>query len=262
MSCKTLLAAALAGAIALEELSIECIPGNSRMPLSALEVIASNWPQWATSLVKLRLNLVNDLQEDSFPMSVRMMTAHLVNFTALVRLQLSLLNIPALYFKQLAKALPIMGLQTLDLQNISSRYRYIAKFLKSCKDTLRSFSLSQSTFVELKNFYQLIRQCTYRLELRKCNFRGSNAGDKGLHFGDFNELRPQTVEGLSHSPFHLVYNLPLESEDHQWVSVYTTKQDAYAIELDSDKGDDVKYWLDQVHDCVELKWIWSQERFI
>jgi hypothetical protein len=57
MSCKTLLAAALAGAIALEELSIERIPGNSRMPLSALEVIASNWPQWATSLVKLDSNL-------------------------------------------------------------------------------------------------------------------------------------------------------------------------------------------------------------
>lgn len=278
MSCKTLLVAALTGAIALEELSIERIPGNSRMPLSALEVIASNWPQWATSLVKLQLNFVNDIHEgmvrhqdrskltlsnhqDTFHMSVRMITAHLVRFTALAHLQLSLLNTPALYFKQLAKALPMMGLQTLDVQNISTRYRYIVKFLSSCTDTLRSFSLSHSRLAERDNFEQSIRLCTYILKLRKCVFRSLNAGNQGLHLGRFNQSRPQTVEDLYYSRGRPLSDTHLESDQRDWVSVYINAQDGYAVELDSDEGDDIKHWLSQLQRTVELKEAWDEERF-
>jgi hypothetical protein len=134
-----------------------------------------------------------------------------------------------------------MGLQTLDLQNISTRSRYIVKFLESCKDTLRSFSLSHSTLVEPNNFEQLIRLCTYILRLRKCVFRGLNAGNKGLHFRRFNQLRPQTVEGLHYSRGRPLYDTHLESEQHNWVSVYINAQDCYAVELNSDEGDDIEH---------------------
>jgi hypothetical protein len=219
IACKVLLNAVLIGNFALEELSIPQGCEHPSMPLSALEMITAHWPQWPSPLLKLHLNLAYDPTDGttrhvvclcnelirilvSSTMGVTLLSTLLRKLTTLMDLRLALRESPHYYFKALAKALPTtMGLHRLELSDISTRYRYIAMVLRTCKETLRSLTLSHVTFGEPENFDKMVMLCHYQLKLRESFFRGINAENKGLHFGHFNKRRPQTVEGLTTTPY-------------------------------------------------------------
>jgi hypothetical protein len=112
----------------------------------------------------------------------------------LVDLQLILCKSPASYFKQMAIAMPMTTLQRLKLSHITTRYKYLATFLMSCEDTLRSLTLDYVTLNDNDTLSKLSSMCDNLFKLREIVLQGLNVGNKGLCFGEFNKLRPLTHE--------------------------------------------------------------------
>jgi hypothetical protein len=76
------------------------------------------------------------------------------------------------------------ALQRLKLSHITTRYKYLATFLMSCEDTLRSLTLDYVTLNDNDTLSKLSSMCDNLFKLREIVLRGLNVGNKGLCFGE------------------------------------------------------------------------------
>jgi hypothetical protein len=180
------------------------------------------------------------------------MSAFFLSLTAMVDLRLALRNCPASYFKQLAKAMLRTVLQRLELSHTVTRNRYLAMFLESFKDTLHSLTLDHVTLNDNDTIDKLLSMCVDLLKLRKIVLQGLNVGSQGLHFGEFNKLRPLARDYDPLSP-RLHQYLPFADFDEaDWVMVYISDRNIFGVELCVDEGDDVEYWIRKAMDSVQF----------
>jgi hypothetical protein len=269
VASQILLSAVIAGNIGFEEFPIEPGYNELQLPLSALDMTSVHWPKSSSSLQKLQLELANDLKEgksncpyqnsmftdlspEAFLMNSITVSAFFRRLKVLVSLQLTLQKSPPSYFKELAIAMPMLVLQRLKLTHISTRYKYLATFLESCKDTLRSLSLH---YIPLNDntYGKLVSMCVDLFRLREIVLRSLNVGRKALYFHDFSELRPKTLEYGLHSP-HIYNGLTLTDFDEvDWVLVYTSGCDMCEVRLCADEGDDIDYWIRKFMERVVVR---------
>lgn len=153
-----------------------------------------------------------------------------------VRLHLD--NCPVDFFKELAKGMPHTNLRRIKLSGITTRYKYLAVFLRSCESTLRSLTLDHVNLIKMTTSQSITRLMASELKLERCVLRGINVDGRSLRFGKINEMRPwtkcKTIDGCG----------------DEWVSVYTDKHEDHELKLLSKEGDDMRYWLSKAWECV------------
>jgi hypothetical protein len=165
LACSFQKSTAFTGIAALEEFAIGRDWNTLQLPLSALDTIAANHPNWSSSLQRLQLELENDLKEggsqhlqgqihlanaspEALTFNIILVSSFFRRLTVLVDLQMAPRKAPASYFKQLSVAMPVMALQRLKLSHVTTRHKYLVTFLRSYKDTLRSITLDHITLTD------------------------------------------------------------------------------------------------------------------
>lgn len=129
-------------------------------------------------------------------------------------------------------SLPTLTLQRLTLSHFTTRYKYIAMFLKSTQSTLRSLTLSHCSLTDEYHFKCLLDLLWERFSLEECTLSSLNAGERGIYFRPILNMRPNTEEGHYHFDGF-----------HDWVHVHKNLGWDSALELRTADGDDMKYWL-------------------
>jgi hypothetical protein len=165
----------------------------------------------------------------------------------LVDLDLALKNSSSVFFKQLAKAMPLQTLRSLSLSSIVTRYKYLALFLRSCTSTLRFLTLDLVHFSKMSDYQAFFRFLNWETKLEDCVLRCLNIDSKGIRFSSINKQRPESKQqGWQEG-------CELDGEPWQYVRFY---DDYSALELHHEDGDDIRFWLGEAASKCELGAEW------
>jgi len=254
IAAESALTQGLARVSKLQELVTECGESLAPTPVSALRIMTIHGYGMG-ALRKLHLELDIDVSKSEslrckshamtitdnslalYPMYSRLLSQLLKNAPALTDLALAFHAAKAEFFKLLAKAVPDMRLERLELSHFVTRYKYLAMFLQPCRATLRSLKLKDVDFTRENDEGSVFRYLWQELDLDECVLQELNVAEQGINFDAVNQQRPFFYTGY----IERCLVSPLDGE--AWSLVERLGRNPKALTLSSDDYDDVGEWL-------------------
>ncbi|KAF2829658.1 hypothetical protein CC86DRAFT_285349, partial [Ophiobolus disseminans] len=157
------------------------------------------------------------------------------------------------FFKLLAKAVPVMQLERLTLSNITTRYKYLALFLHSCRATLRFFKLSMVDLTRENDGIPFFQYLRHELKLDGCVLKRLNVGSHGINFGEVEKQRPYCMNNSARAASACLL------DGDGWVHVENPRRDTPTLSLRVTEYDDVDEWLAVATKFYDLtgKWLYN-----
>lgn len=162
-------------------------------------------------------------------MYIRILSQLFIRSPALIDIDITFKAWAPDFFQNLASTLPRASLQCLRLSFVKTQFKYLARFLRLYKDTLRKLELVNLSLTEDGEEVPLFKFLGYELQLLECVVKGLNVNDAGISFLDLYRECPEMRE--------------MTIDEEVWVLVSFREWNGRKLELGVDNGDDVAYWL-------------------